>query len=51
MGFDVVEDTPGDRLVPPCDQPPAALVAPSKVKTKSNMCKAIHHGVVHLDTP
>jgi hypothetical protein len=38
-----------DGLVPSLRQPPAALVAASDVKSKSDAGKTGYHGVVQLD--
>lgn len=46
LSVNIVEDAFGDGIIPARDQPPAVLIASSKVETKDHPRKVTHHGVV-----
>jgi hypothetical protein len=50
LGFDAAEQLAADSVVTSSGKPPARLVAASHVKSKGDIGKSSHHGVVELDT-
>jgi len=49
LGIDAAKQFAANRFVTPFGQPPAALIATSKVETKRHVRKALHQGVIELD--
>ena len=49
LGEDPSKDLFCEKVIAPLQQPPAALIAPSEMKAKSDVRVIFYHGVVHFD--
>jgi hypothetical protein len=49
LGEDPSKDLFCENVIAPLQQPPAALIAPSEMKSESDFRVIAYHGVVHFD--